>query len=70
MDVQEIQVQIDTDGKVHLSLHGVKGESCLQITKELEALLGNQVEERKLSHEYYEPTQQQSSTSTTQITGK
>ena len=69
MDVQEIQVQIDADGKVHVSLHGVKGDACLAITKELEALLGNQIEERKYNHEYYE-SQQQSSSVINQVKGK
>ncbi len=55
MDVQEIQVVIDKKGKVSVSLQGVKGDACLAITKEMEQLLGDEVEERKLKHEYYDP---------------
>jgi hypothetical protein len=54
MNIEEIHINIDAKGKLSLSLNGVKGDSCLDITKELEALLGNEIEERKFSHEYYE----------------
>ena len=54
MNIEEIHVNIDVTGNVSLALNGVKGESCLDITKDLEALLGNVIEERKFSHEYYE----------------
>jgi hypothetical protein len=65
MDLQEIQVQIDKDGKVRVNLHGVKGDACLAITKDLEALLGNQIEERKFNHEYYDSSNQQITSVTT-----
>jgi hypothetical protein len=55
MDVQEIQVVIDENGKVSVSLQGVKGNGCLSITKELEHLLGDEVVDRKMSHESYDP---------------
>ncbi|MBI9047844.1 MAG: DUF2997 domain-containing protein [Anaerolineaceae bacterium] len=59
MNVEEVHINIDKSGKVSLSLQGVKGEVCFQITKDLEALLGNEISERKFKHEYYEkPTQQ------------
>jgi hypothetical protein len=54
MNVEEIHINIDPTGKLSLALNGVKGESCLDLTKELEALLGNEIEERKFSYEYYE----------------
>ena len=54
MNIEEIHINIDSKGKLALSLQGVKGESCLDITKELEALLGNEIEERKFTHEYHE----------------
>jgi hypothetical protein len=55
MNVQEIQVNIDSNGKVSMSLQGIKGDACLGITSELEHLLGNEIVERKLKHEYYDP---------------
>jgi hypothetical protein len=55
MDVQEIQVVIDEKGKVSVSLQGVKGDACLVITKELEHLLGDEILDRKMNHEYYDP---------------
>jgi hypothetical protein len=55
MDMQEIQVNINKDGKVSVSLQGVKGKACLDITKELETLLGNEIMDRKFKHEYYDP---------------
>ena len=54
MNIEEIRINIDSKGKLSLSLQGIKGESCLDITKELETLLGNEIEERKFSHEYHE----------------
>jgi hypothetical protein len=51
MEIQEIEVKIGKDGKVELSVHGVKGNKCLQITSELENLLGGVVLSREMSPE-------------------
>ena len=51
---EEIEITIDHRGKVHLSVRGVPGETCLETTEELEALLGNLVEDRQLTAEYYQ----------------
>ncbi len=58
MEVQEIDVFIDRNGQVHVEVHGVKGKSCLDITKDLEDVLGGQIEERKMHHEAYETAQE------------
>jgi hypothetical protein len=54
MELQEIDVFIEKDGQVRLEVHGVKGTSCLDLTKDLEDALGGQVEEREMSAEAYE----------------
>jgi hypothetical protein len=58
MELQEIDVFIEKDGQVRVEVHGVKGMSCLDITKDLEDALGGQVEEREMHHEAYETVQQ------------
>ncbi|MBN2002913.1 MAG: DUF2997 domain-containing protein [Anaerolineae bacterium] len=51
MELQEIEVFIEKDGKVRIEVHGVQGMSCLELTKALEAALGGQVESREMTHE-------------------
>ena len=50
MDLQEINVFIDKDGQVKLEVQGVEGLSCVDLTKELEDLLGGEVVQRELTH--------------------
>ena len=59
MEVQEIEVFIEKDGQVRIEVRGVKGMSCLDLTKGLEAALGGQVEEREITPEAYETVQEQ-----------
>jgi len=54
MEVQEIDVFIEKDGQVRIEVQGVKGMSCLDLTKDLEDALGGQVEEREMTHEAHE----------------
>ena len=51
MEIQEIEVTIDRDGKVSLHVRGVKGKKCLELTRPLEEALGGEVESRTLTHE-------------------
>ena len=51
MDVQEIEVTIDNDGHVMLHVRGVQGDSCLELTKELEKVLGGNVLSREMTPE-------------------
>jgi hypothetical protein len=67
MDVQEIEVTIDKNGQVHIQVRGVKGNACLEITRELEQALGNTVVEREMTPEALE--QQQSIDHTQKIKG-
>jgi hypothetical protein len=54
VDVQEIEVFIDADGKVQIQVRGVKGESCLDLTRELEESLGGQIEQREMTPEAFQ----------------
>jgi hypothetical protein len=59
MELQEIDVIIDKDGQVRIEVRGVKGPSCLDLTKGLEAALGGQVEDRQMTPESQEAAQEQ-----------
>lgn len=54
MELQEIEVFIEKDGKVCIEVRGVKGEACLEITSGLEQALGGQIESREMTPEVYE----------------
>ncbi|MDW8106355.1 MAG: DUF2997 domain-containing protein [Armatimonadota bacterium] len=49
MELQEVEVIIHPDGRVELQVRGVQGARCLDITKDLEAALGNQIESREMT---------------------
>ena len=51
MEIQEIEVFIDAAGEVQLQVHGVKGTSCLDITRPLEQALGGEVVNREMTAE-------------------
>jgi len=51
MEVQEIEVFIDAEGQVEVKVRGVKGTSCLDITRPLEEALGGEVELREMTPE-------------------
>ncbi len=51
MELQEIDVTIDTDGNVRIEVRGVQGPACLALTAELEAALGSSVVSRELTRE-------------------
>jgi hypothetical protein len=44
MEVQEIEVIVDADGNVRVDVKGVKGKACTDITRALEAALGDDVQ--------------------------
>jgi hypothetical protein len=51
MEIHELAVTIEENGQVRLEVRGVKGEGCLELTKELEAALGVQVLSRQMTAE-------------------
>ncbi len=54
VEMQEITVVIEKDGQVRVEVRGVKGASCLDVTKGLEEALGGQVEDRQMTPEAQE----------------
>jgi hypothetical protein len=59
MELQEIDVLIEKDGQVKIEILGVKGLSCLDLTKDLESVLGNQTIVREMTPEADEVGQEQ-----------
>ncbi|MDJ0572101.1 MAG: DUF2997 domain-containing protein [Pleurocapsa sp. MO_192.B19] len=59
MELQEIDVFIEKDGQVKIEVRGVKGMSCLDLTKDLEAVLGDQTVIREMTPEADEIGQEQ-----------
>ncbi len=59
MELQEIDVFIEKDGQVKIEVRGVKGMSCLDLTKDLEVVLGDRISEREMTPEAQEIGQEQ-----------
>jgi hypothetical protein len=57
-ELEEIDVIIAPDGHFEVRVRGVKGKGCLDLTREMEALLGEEVLRRDLTDEYDEEQQQ------------
>jgi hypothetical protein len=55
MEMQELEISIDKEGRVQVQVRGAKGDECLAVTKDLENAIGI-VSERTLKPEYYERT--------------
>jgi hypothetical protein len=53
MEMREIEITIDKDGRVQVGVQGVHGEGCLALTKNIELAVGT-VEVREYTAEYYE----------------
>jgi hypothetical protein len=53
MEMKELEITIDREGRVQVAVRGVQGESCLAMTKNIEEAVGT-VEEREYTAEYYE----------------
>ena len=53
MNLEQIEVIIETNGKIRLETSGFSGNSCLEATRELESLLGNMAVEREMTAEAY-----------------
>jgi hypothetical protein len=59
MELQEIEAIIERDGTVRLHVRGVKGTSCLDLTRAVEAALGNEVVAREMTPEALDETRAQ-----------
>ena len=64
MRKQDIEIVIDAKGAVTFQVKGVKGGSCLDETKFLEAALGGDVVEQQKTGEFYEESEGYASTYT------
>ena len=51
---KELEITIGPDGEVQVLVKCIKGASCTEETKFLEEALGNTIESRELTSEYYE----------------
>ena len=61
MNLQEIDVFIDKDGQVRVEVRGVKGGSCLDLTRDLEQALGGEIASREMTPEAHETASEQDS---------
>lgn len=59
MELQEIDVFIEQDGRVRIEVRGAKGLACLDLTKDLEAALGGRIEAREMTSEALETAPEQ-----------
>ena len=55
MQMQELEVLIDAEGNVSVAVRGLKGKSCVDLTRPLEDALGAEIASRSYTAEYYEP---------------
>ena len=62
---KELEITIGPDGEVQVLVKCIKGQSCVEETKFLEEALGNKIESRELTSEYYEQGVGQSNTTKT-----
>jgi hypothetical protein len=53
MDLQEMEITIDKEGRIQVNVKGVQGTGCLAFTRELENALGV-VEQREYTADYYQ----------------
>lgn len=53
MEMQELEIIIRRDGTANVAVHGVAGNHCLGVTKNLEEAVGT-VDTREFTAAYYE----------------
>ncbi len=53
MEMQEMEIIIDNEGRITMKVNGARGEACLAMTKNIEDATGI-VEERTYTTGYYE----------------
>lgn len=54
MEIQEIEITIGKNGQIEISVRGVKGQACLDITHDLEQALGGEIVSREMRPEALE----------------
>ena len=53
MEMQELEITIDKEGRMQVTVRGVRGEGCAMLTKNIENAVGI-VKKREYTSEYYE----------------
>ena len=56
MEMQELEITIDRNGRMQVAVRGTRGEGCLLLSKNFENAVGR-VEEREYTPEYYEQSE-------------
>ena len=51
MEIEQIEVDIDPNGDVHIHVRGIKGRRCIDVTKNLEGALGGDIIKREMTTE-------------------
>ena len=51
-ELHEVEITIDAGGHVRVEIRGMKGPGCVELTREIEQLLGGKVLERIHTAEY------------------
>ena len=62
---KELHIEISPTGEVSVTVKCIAGQSCVDETKFLEAALGNQIEARELTTDYYQQQVGESVTTST-----
>ncbi|MFT0751903.1 DUF2997 domain-containing protein [Synechococcus sp. RC10A2] len=70
MRVEEVEVIIHPDGRVEIQVFGAEGAKCLDITRDLEAALGNQIESRTMTTDAVSTVQEEVAARETAHTGR
>ena len=70
MQIEEVDITIGKDGKVEISVRGVKGMACLDLTRALEEALGGEIIMREMSPDAYETSSNQPDQTLSLNTGK
>lgn len=53
MEMQELEITINREGRVQVAVRGIRGEGCLGIATGIESAVGT-VEKREYTAEFYE----------------
>jgi hypothetical protein len=61
--MKKVRIRISTDGKATVSVEGVQGPACVELTKAFEEAIG-EVQERQFCKEYQEEITEQTSEQT------
>jgi P2-related tail formation protein len=55
MEMQELEITIDNEGRVQIGAKGIHGGECVTVTRSLEEAIG-EVRDRTFTSEFYDET--------------